>query len=155
MSKDFGIALSYIWQDVETTWNSSHYMFKSHPEQNQTNMLFRWKQYILLKLLAEKVLCLLEPEEEVTKLMLSEYKYFLHDSCWKDSLLTPERCRHSCTWNENEMQMEKPRWLVSWKPIILLYLHIFRAKVYKDKHYLHDCKAAIAGKKSTYIRNKT
>lgn len=90
--KDKGTGCPKIWNCLVIYLTRCLNVFRIHLEQNQNYVLFGWKQYILLKLLAEKVLCLLEPDEG-TKLIFPEYTYVLHDSCWKDSLLTPQRWR--------------------------------------------------------------
>lgn len=64
--------------DVQRFWNylvkyltRCLNMFKSHLEQNQNNMHFRWKLYILLKLLTENVLCLLEHDAFRVQVLLT------------------------------------------------------------------------------------
>ena len=95
----------------------------------------------LLKLLAKKVLCLLEPEEEVTKPVFSECKHFLHDSYWKDShIILPQE--------DTDTVYMKWNWNAGGKTKTMGFLKAtFLEPQFKDKFYSCDCvKTATAGK---------
>ena len=59
-----------------------------------------------------------EPEAEEIKLMFSGYKYFLHGSDWKDSLILLREDADISLHETKLKQIEKLRWLVYWKPIV-------------------------------------
>lgn len=93
------------------------------------------KRYVnVLKLPTENITGLLEPEKKQW-----------YNSCWRCFRSSPESA-HTMAYTIEQMKMEEPRSLASWRPIILFHCHICRTK-WKDKFYSTDYIAKCKQKK--------